>query len=226
MKVLLLRGLNLFAKLYNRTLCVLFGRKGNVLVFHEVSQVFENDQSCKIRVDTFKRIIERAAKHYQIVSVDEFLKKGLNKAAVITFDDVPLSFYKEAYPILKEKQMPFTLFISNKFVGEQGYLSEKEILVLAQDPLCTIGAHTCNHVRLRNESGSKLDIKESKNYLERLLGKPVDFLAYPYGRYDSVSVKNRQEAKNAGFKAAFSTIPTLVPFRFNKFFIPRVELIK
>lgn len=95
------------------------------------------------------------------------------------------------------------------------FLSAEEIKTLDADPLFIIGAHTCNHVRLWDEKGSRRYIDESKLYLEELLGHPIQYIAYPFGRYDSVSRKNRHEAEASGFKAAFSTIPTAVPRHFN-----------
>ena len=226
MKRVFLGGLNLLAKLWNKALCLLCGRKGVVLVFHEVSDSFDHDESCKIRQSSFRRIIERVAANYKIVPVDEFLSSKEKNMAVITFDDVPNSFYSEAYPFLKEKELPFTLFVAKKFVGMNGFLSAEEILSLDKDPLCTIGAHTCNHVQLRYESNSEYDIKESKLFLEELLGHQVKYMAYPYGRYDSVSGKNRREVKKSGFVAAFSTIQACVPNRYKKWFIPRIEVIE
>ena len=226
MKRLYLKGLNFLEKWYNTILYYLLGGNGVVLVFHDVSNDFEKDESCQIRVDTFRRIIERIVSKYRMVSVDQFLAKGEKSGTVITFDDVPSSFLANAYPILKEKQIPFTLFVAKKYVGEIGFLSVEDIMSLDKDPLCTIGAHTCNHVQLRNERNSADDIKESKSYLEQLLGHPINYMAYPYGRHDSVSKRNKGEVKAAGFKAAFSTIQAFVPKKFDKYFIPRIELIQ
>lgn len=220
------RFCNLYHKYANSLSCLLLGEKGVILVFHEVSDSFDHDVSCKIRLSTFRRIIERVATDYKIVSVEDFLSSREKNMAVITFDDVPHSIYTEAYPFLKEKGLPFTLFVAKKFVGMDGFLSEVELKELDKDPLCTIGAHTCNHVQLRYESDSKNDIKESKVILEELLGHQVKYLAYPYGRYDSVSGKNRREVKESGFVAAFSTIQACVPCRYDELFIPRIEVIE
>ena len=95
MKRLYLKGLNFLEKWYNTILYNLFGGKGVVLVFHEVSNDFEKDESCQIRVDTFKTIIERIASKYKMVSVDQFLAKGEKGGAVVTFDDVSYSFFTE-----------------------------------------------------------------------------------------------------------------------------------
>lgn len=226
MELLYLRGLNLLFKWYNLFLCIILGKKGEVLVFHEVSDSFSNDASCKIRLSTFKNIIERVASKNGFSRIDVLMDKSVKNVTVVTFDDVPHSFYTEAYPILKEKQIPFTLFIAKRFVGKEGFLSEEEIKILDKDPLCTIGAHTCNHIKLRKERDSLQDIEESKRFLESLVGHEIRYLAYPFGRLDSVSRKNRKEVESAGFKAAFSTIPTAVPIKFNRWFIPRIELTK
>ena len=220
------RFYNLWQKLAYTVRCKLIGMKGAVFVFHEVSNSFDHDESCKIRQSTFREIIERLSIEYKVITTDEFFASDEGNTAVITFDDVPLSFYTEAYPILKEKGLPFTLFIAKKFVGMEGFLSSEVISDLDKDPLCTIGAHTCNHIRLRGEKVSLSDIEESKKFLVSLLGHSVDYFAYPFGRYDSVSGKNRKEVKACGFKAAFSTIPTAVPRRYNRWFIPRIELIR
>lgn len=224
MMSLLLRVVNGFARYYSKLKVKITGSRGRVLVFHEI--MGKEDVSCSISPETFYRIIERLRKENHFVHISEILNNGAVNNIAITFDDVPYSFYSEAYPILKEKQIPFTLFVAKKFVGKAGFLSADDIKSLDKDPLCTIGAHTCNHTKLRYEENSYADIKESKDYLEQLLGHPVKYLAYPYGRYDSVSKKNKMEVKAAGFEAAFSTIQTSVPNKFDKYFIPRIELIK
>lgn len=207
--------------------CALSQRKRKVMVFHEVQNEISSDRSCCIRTSTFRDMIDREEKHGVFIKIDDLFKSaGKAEGIVITFDDVPHSFLENAYPILKSKSIPFTLFICKKFVGKDGFLSENEIKELDKDSLCTIGAHTTNHVRLRNEAGSKEDIIGSKKYLEDLLHHEVKYFAYPYGRYDSVSKANRKEVQGAGFFAAFSTIPTDVPPKCDKYFVPRIELIK
>lgn len=218
------RIINVVAKYYSRLKGKLTGHRGGVLVFHEV--VGAEDKSCRISPKTFIKILERLGKDFCFVSVSDILDNVNPNRIAITFDDVPHSFLDNAYPLLKEKDIPFTLFVCKKFVGREGFLSEKEIVALDKDPLCTIGAHTCNHIKLRYEKDSANEIKESKDYLEKLLGHSILYMAYPYGRHDSVSKRNRKEVRTAGFEAAFSTINSPVPTCYKKYFIPRIEQIK
>lgn len=227
MKRMFLRLNNLLAKWSGNLLASLFKGKKIVLVFHEIRNDIKKDESCKIRTSTFKTIIDREGELYQYVSVDNLLSDDKESMmAVVSFDDVPHSFLENAYPILKEKNIPFVLFVSGKFVGNDGFLSEEEIIALDKDPLCTIGAHTMNHIKLRDNINGYDEILNSKKYLESLLGHKVKYFAYPYGRYDSVSKKNRKSVEVSGFFAAFSTIQSPVHPFCNRFFIPRLELIK
>jgi len=73
-----------------------------------------------------------------------------------------------------------------------------------------IGAHTLSHPILAKASDSEAwtEIREGKYALERILGQPVDYFAYPNGKpgldYRQLHVAM---ARDAGFAAAVSTSP-------------------
>ena len=215
-----LRAISLAQRYYNRFLSTLCGSKGLVLVFHEVdnsnTHCVEASSFCSI--DLFKDTLDKYAG--QFCSIGDFV--GGKNGVVITFDDVPESVLINAVPLLQERNVPFTLYVSPKFIDKEGFLNREQILELSKNPLCTIGAHTMNHTKLREEKDSYSDILDSKTYLEKLIDKPVEHLAYPYGRADSISCKVRREAKKAGFISAVCTIPTKVPQMFDRYYIPRV----
>lgn len=201
---------------------IIWGGKGKILVYHEVD--FDNSNNVEpssfCSVQRFSEIINKYKGRF--CSIDEFLKIGSEKGVVVSFDDVPESMFINAYPLLKKYRIPFIIYVCPKFVDKNGFLSKKQLLELAKDPLCTIGAHTMNHKKLRYESDSYSDIRDSKLYLEKLTGKNIDHLAYPFGRVTSVSKRVIKEAREAGFKSAVSTIPTLVPVKYNPWFMPRL----
>ncbi len=180
-----------------------------VLMYHDVSNDILTD-NCHHTIEEFRNTLERLEKQgTKFIPIDQLLPTNNScklKRCVITFDDVPDSFYKNSYPILKEKNIPFTLFVSQRFIGEKGFLSEAQITELANDSLCTIGAHTLSHCMLRKASNSREELLQSKIQLEELLGKEVNYLAYPYGKHSSISLKVRRLAKECGYKAAFGTI--------------------
>lgn len=204
--------------------------QGMCLVFHHITD-FRADisDSCQCKTCTFEQIlVDFVAQGYRFVSVGEALSmmdaRSGEKFAVVTFDDVPEDMFTNGYPILKKLNIPFTVFVTVDFVGNPGFLSHGQLDVLNAEPLCTIGAHTLTHPRLRDCRQADVEICGSKNRLEEMIGKPVEYFAYPYGRKSTVSRKNIRSAKAGGYKCAFSTIGAdLSDYTSRKrWFLPRV----
>jgi peptidoglycan/xylan/chitin deacetylase (PgdA/CDA1 family) len=82
-----------------------------------------------------------------------------------------------------------------------------DIAKMAEDPLCTIGAHTVNHVELRKESDdvARTEIKRSADVIEAALGKRPEHFAYPYGGATAAGPREFALAKELGFKTAVTT---------------------
>ena len=84
----------------------------------------------------------------------------------------------------------------------EGMLAEKDIRALAVRH--EIGAHTLTHPHLTKLATHEADreIRESKEWAERVTGKPCTLFCYPYGdRNDEVQTLVR----NAGFAGARTT---------------------
>lgn len=103
-----------------------------------------------------------------------------------------------------------------------------EIARMADDPLCTIGAHTVNHVFLSKVSaeGSRTEMKRSADVIEAALGKRPEHLAYPYGDIRSAGRREYGIAKELGFKTAVTTGPGVVvpAHRDNLTALPRISI--
>jgi len=203
---------------------------GVVLMYHHVTDEYVDiDQSCRCTVCEFRKSIDDLqAQGYKFIPIDDLCGKlnnaDPNKFALMTFDDVPENFYYNAYPILKEKNIPFTLFITSQFIDSVGFLKASQIEELNGDILCTIGAHTLTHPMLRRVENSYEEIRKSKENLEQILHKSISYFAYPYGRQSSVSHRIMKEAKQAGFYCAFGTIqaPLSDISRKSIFYLPRM----
>jgi peptidoglycan/xylan/chitin deacetylase (PgdA/CDA1 family) len=83
-------------------------------------------------------------------------------------------------------------------------LNLAELRQLAEAGMC-IGAHTLSHPILSQATleDAWKEIFESKRGLEDALGQEVWALAYPFGNSSSVTSRESQMAKQAGFKSAF-----------------------
>ncbi len=80
-------------------------------------------------------------------------------------------------------------------------LSWKEIQELSSDSLCTIGAHTQNHVPLAKFTAEDAlqEMVHSKQELEANIQLPVQHFAYPFGSKNECSVREFELAAQAGF---------------------------
>lgn len=153
-----------------------------------------------INLELFKKHIDIISKLSTTpllpLSIDE------NKLKVaITFDDGYADNLHIAAPLLAEAGIPFTVFVTSDFVKNRskGFLSPSELKRLALIPGATIGSHTCSHPHLTkcNDSKLRVELEDSKSYLENLLGKEVLSFAYPYG---DVDMRVRNAVYKAGYK--------------------------
>ena len=203
---------------------------GLALVLHHVTDEFVaiND-SCKCTIAEFKELVSLLTfKGYKFVSITEALKiisnKNPEKFVIMTFDDIPKSVFFNAYPYLQSLGLPFAVFITINYLDTEGYITTNQLLEMSVSPLCTIGAHTLSHPYLREVENYREELVLSKIALERILNKKVNYMAYPYGQFSTVSRQVRIAARDAGYLCAFSTIGASLNDNSTKdlFFLPRV----
>ena len=136
-----------------------------------------------------------------VVGLAECLKT--NRGVVITFDDGFTDTLTAAAPILTSLKMPFTVFVSPKFItsGSPEFMSADQLCELSKMPGVMIGAHGLTHRRLTECDDADLanELSRSKEHLETLIGKEVTTMSYPHG---AVNDRVRQAVSRAGFKIA------------------------
>ncbi len=202
----------------------------DVLMFHHVTDEYVDAiPSCRRTVEEFRQTLQkRIDDGVKFISMDEINDLvhhgGKGRYATVTFDDVPDSFLSDAYPVLKELQIPFTLFLTTSYLETPGYINKSDLDTLLSEPLCTIGAHTITHPMLRKVKNSYEEIVGSKKQLEDLTGSEIKYFAYPFGRPSSISNSIKRQARKAGFEIAFCTIFAPINHFTSKyqFFLPRV----
>ncbi len=154
---------------------------------------------------------------------NEIKNNKKQRKILLTIDDGFLSFYDNAWPILKEKKIPFILFISTREVGSFNYMNWEQIKEISKENFVEIGNHSHTHEYLVDESNEiiKADIVKSINIFKKKLGKNSNFFSYPFGEY-SENFKNI--IKSLGFKYAFGQHSGVIDDTKNFFELPRFPI--
>lgn len=127
-------------------------------------------------------------------------------AIALTFADNYEGFYLRAWPILKARRIPITMFVHTGFVGNRSgrpKMTWDQLKELKSSGLVTVASQTVSHpADLRNLSDAQLDkeFETSKRSIETRMGKCA-YIAYPNGKWDQRSVK---AANRAGYLMAFT----------------------
>ena len=163
--------------------------------------------STNIEMDVFKEQLEiienENIKFINPKNFEKSLTQNKNSRKILlTIDDGLLSFYNNAWPILKEKNIPFILFVSTREVGAFNYMNWDQIIELHNSDNVEIGNHSHSHEYLVEESADfiKDDILKSIKIFEEKLGKNSIFFSYPFGEY---SKEFKKIIKSLGFQYAF-----------------------
>ena len=163
--------------------------------------------STNIRTQIFLKHIEEINKlNSKFINFQEFkeiLKTSIDRNYILlTIDDAFSSFYENAWPILKNKKIPFILFVSTQEIGKYGYMSWDQIKEIEKSNLVTIGNHSHSHEYLIDWSDSKIysDIEASIKIFTENLGYSPQVFSYPFGEY---STNLKQITSNLNFKYAF-----------------------
>ena len=98
-----------------------------------------------------------------------------------------------------------TIFIAKSLVGKKDYLTVSEIKELDQHGWI-FQSHTVAHTSLNDFSMEELDyqLKESKKYLEELLGKEIKEICAPQGKFSNWVCEH---AFRAGYDVFYSSTP-------------------
>ena len=163
--------------------------------------------STNIKIADFKEHINLIkSNNFIFVNPKNFEEKLRNekdkKKILITIDDAFLSFYKNAWPILRDNKIPFILFVNTREVGSFNYMNWQQIKEISKEDFVYIGNHSHSHEYLVDEKPETIidDVSKAILILEKKIGYKSDFFSYPFGEY---STEFKKIIKNKGFKYAF-----------------------
>jgi peptidoglycan/xylan/chitin deacetylase (PgdA/CDA1 family) len=171
-----------------------------ILQYHHVST--QTPASTSISPDAFRAQINYLKDNgftvlplEQVVSALRTGSELPDRTAVISFDDGYFSVYETAFPILRELDFPFTIFIAADLIGSNpGLYSSWEQLRTMAAAGATLANHTMTHPYLMD----RLEAENDADWLARIrseivgaearikqeTGQSHQLFAYPYGEYD------------------------------------------
>ena len=160
------------------------------LMYHRVGE--GKYPSTNVSVEMFNQhlqLIEESKLPF--IDANEFKEMILNgtplnqRKILLTIDDAFQSFYQNAWPVLKEKKIPFILFVNTREVSQNhpNYMNWNQVRELRDSGLVTIGGHSWSHdyfVNMKIED-VKNDIEKSHKDYSKELGLVPDLYAHTFG---------------------------------------------
>jgi len=186
-----------------------------VLLYHYIGPVPNlNDKARKelsVSPENFDRQMAYLAQNgfepvtlgYMPYVFDGSLSPSGKKPVLLTFDDGYMDFYFNAFPILKKYNFHAVSFIPTGLMNKNYYMTWDQIKEIQGSGLVEFEGHSVSHANLAQISSARLEyeLTESKKTLEAFTGKPVHYLAYPFG---ASSVRVAAAARALGYVGAFS----------------------
>ena len=176
-----------------------------VLMYHR----FEENKypSTNIKINNFIEHLDLIKKNkFKFINANNFENALLNqkkeKKILLTIDDGFKSFYENAWPILKNRKIPFILFVNTREVGSNGYMTWEQIKEISKEQFVHIGNHSYSHDYLIDKTNDEIisDINLAITDFKKNLGYNSPFFSYPFGEYSN---SFKSIIKNFGFQYAF-----------------------
>lgn len=199
-----------------------------VLMYHAIGTPVPNDRLgiYNICPQRFREHMILLKKRQDLVLVPLTATHNVDQLEVaLTFDDGYKDNLIIAAPILQELQIPFTVFVTAQSVREcqPGFLTPSDLYQLSIMSGVTIGAHGNTHIPLVECSATqlKVELTDSKRYLEEITNLPVNCMSYPHG---SVNHRVIDAVVNAGYDFAATSRFNINRNETNPFLLARTDI--
>lgn len=162
-----------------------------ILLYHGIrADAGTGSDPFAVHLDAFTEQMDMlVASGRRACTVDELLRRRRSEApalAAVTFDDGTADFHRHAWPVLRERGLAVTLYVTSGLVG--GRYRGDEMLTWDQleelrDDGVEIGSHSDHHVPLDLVplDRAAVELVNSKLTLEDRLQRVVTSFAYPFG---------------------------------------------
>ncbi|MCR4825370.1 MAG: polysaccharide deacetylase family protein [Bacteroidales bacterium] len=209
-----------------------------ILMYHNVD---EQAGFNTVSAENFERQIRFVKQHWQLTDMDTYVRECRTnpRMATVTFDDAYSCLAASVLPIIRQLEIPITVFVPVSYIGKYNEWDENlsgfkrlnifswnEIESLSQNSNVTIGSHGMSHTSFGKMSinQSEDELGKSKEVLEKHLQKSVDYFAFPFGQNKDFGFATPDLLERVGYKAAVSTLWGRNNLKENHYRLRRVEV--
>jgi len=193
-----------------------------ILMYHNID---EKRGANTVSVENFieqVKYVKNSGK-FKILNLDDYIVNlsdcKIQNPISFSFDDAYVSLTKYVLSVIKEYDVPISVFIPTFWTGKQnawdldkGYpeikiLNWNELKELSTEKLITIGSHGVNHLSHGNLSEAE-DLNEfisSKEQIYENIGIKVKYYSFPFGQQKDISKYSKNNLLKSGYSAALST---------------------
>ena len=121
------------------------------------------------------------------IRIEILFPEGKTKALILSYDDGPIAD-RQMVKLMNDYGLKGTFHLNSNKLDTKGYLNKAEIKSLFTGH--EVSVHTANHPGLSDLPKNDIiyEVVEDRKELERLTGKTVRGMAYPFGNYNDVVV--------------------------------------
>ncbi len=159
-----------------------------ILIYHQIGG--GSGLEMEVSTEVFRQQLDWLADNYQVMPLPLALDRP--GSVVLTFDDGFRSVHEEAFPLLVERGIPFTLYLTTEPVETGRPLRDHPgaepltwdmVKEMMDSGLATIGAHTHTHPDLRSLDPDSVEgeLRVSDELISRHTGIDPEHFAYPWG---------------------------------------------
>lgn len=159
-----------------------------ILIYHSIAEYSGNgSKELYVTPENFEAQMIYLRDHgFTLLTFEQWREAGnVKKPIFLTFDDG----YKNNLNVFavfqklqtREFKPRGTIFVISDFIGRANRLSDQEIKRITDSGLISVQSHTATHPDLTKSEKLTYELKDSREKIEKITGKEVIALAYPYG---------------------------------------------
>lgn len=172
------------------------GRSGDgvtALIYHRVGGGSPDERD--VSTASFQAQLDLLARH-DVLPLDEAVDRlaagSSRPGVVLTFDDGFQDLYDNGFPLLRERRLPFTVYLTTAYVDGTMHwegstardtgaaaLTWAQLETMLDSGLCTIGNHTHSHVR--PEALTEAELDRCTELVQQRLGVTPAHFAFTWG---------------------------------------------